>query len=399
MKSSHIRVLTSSVCFLLAFLWGCLSAGFYASAVEPKYSVSENYRNSSYYNSLLEIKLGDDQRQNVIDIALSQAGYHEGDSESELDGSNKAGKGNFVEYNRYYGKMGDSYSYAWCGSFIWWCMMHAGISESIYRPSLSCSKMISFFRDKNRLHGRDSGYVPIGGDIVFFANTNSGMPSFFGLVVSVTPEWIFTVEGDGDNCVNIRRYRKSDSYIYAYGAPDYTSSPGRYDFIPELTDNRVGSYAVRVAKTTVYTEYDGSIELVSVVDGEILEILSIVGNRGRIDVAGKTGFVNLSDLSPVGPDLTEPFPTDTATPETFPEPESDTSNGLDDFENTKVWEESEDDFLDENTEPIITNEPKEEYDDQIKINGEGIYSVLVLLGITVLITSVSVLLSKVNSDK
>jgi hypothetical protein len=322
MKNKDLALRTALLCLALAVALGALS-GVGASAADLRYSPSSAYRNSSYCAALLAVELTGDQRRDVINVALSQAGYREGDSEGELDGSNPSGTGNYAEYNRFYGKIGDSYAYAWCGSFVYWCMMHAGVPSKAYRPSLSCSKLVSNFREDGGLREKGSGYVPAGGDIVFFANTNTGSPSIYGIVVCVTDEWIYTVEGDGDNRVNVRRYRPDDSYIYAYGVPAYTSPAGTYDSVPELTDGRTGTYEVAADSVTIYKDSTGGEKLAEARRGELLELLSFAGSRGRVDVSGKTGFVPLSALVP----YTASSDTSSATGEPGPQPGTGNPDG------------------------------------------------------------------------
>ena len=115
-------------CFITAVLAILITAGAFlcapgASAL-PEYKPSEGYMSSKYYTALTEYKLTGDQRYDTVALALTQLGYHEGDSELDFDGMNTMGGKNFVEYNRIYGKVdngegnGTSYGYAWCAAFV-----------------------------------------------------------------------------------------------------------------------------------------------------------------------------------------------------------------------------------------------------------------------------------------
>ena len=94
-------------CFITAVLAILITAGAFlcapgASAL-PEYKPSEGYMSSKYYTALTEYKLTGDQRYDTVALALTQLGYHEGDSELDFDGMNTMGGKNFVEYNRIYG--------------------------------------------------------------------------------------------------------------------------------------------------------------------------------------------------------------------------------------------------------------------------------------------------------
>ena len=119
------------LCILVSFIF-CLSlVAFPSSAsIKPNYSAYEYgdaYKTSIYYDNLLEAKskLTGDHRYDVILIALSQVGYHEGNSDADMDGWNLGGSENFVEYNRLFCKLEGVWGYAWCAAFVSWCQFQA----------------------------------------------------------------------------------------------------------------------------------------------------------------------------------------------------------------------------------------------------------------------------------
>ena len=95
-----------------------------AGAVKPVYEFGGEYQSSPYYNNLLSYELTGDGRYDALAVAFTQLGYHEGDSDAEMNGENGSGSRNFVEYNRMYGKLdngegnGMSYGYSWCAAFV-----------------------------------------------------------------------------------------------------------------------------------------------------------------------------------------------------------------------------------------------------------------------------------------
>ena len=66
------------------------------AALTTVHNASEEYRQSPYYRHLRDLELTGDQRTDVVLVALSQLGYHEGDSEADMHGLNTKGSKNFV---------------------------------------------------------------------------------------------------------------------------------------------------------------------------------------------------------------------------------------------------------------------------------------------------------------
>ena len=63
---------------LLATAIASASLCMAASAVEPSYKVSSDYKDTLYYDNLLAFELTGDGATDVVAVALSQLGYHEG---------------------------------------------------------------------------------------------------------------------------------------------------------------------------------------------------------------------------------------------------------------------------------------------------------------------------------
>ena len=90
------------------------------SAVE-----SSIYNGSSYSKLLSGLSLSGDFRNSVISIALSQVGYHEGDSEKDFDGGNESGTGDYTDNGRYMQSLGT----ARCSEFSSWCVRMSGLPK------------------------------------------------------------------------------------------------------------------------------------------------------------------------------------------------------------------------------------------------------------------------------
>ncbi|MBQ3981854.1 MAG: CHAP domain-containing protein, partial [Treponema sp.] len=147
-----------------------------------------------------------DQRYDLIAVALSQVGYHEGNSDADMDGQNYSGNRNFVEYTRLYGKLdngegnGTSYGYAWCAAFVSWCLRQARIPEDLVITEVSCPRFIKFLSSAGIYRTRESRYSPLPGDLIFFKNAGSTATStHIGIVVGTSDGYVYTVEGNADD--------------------------------------------------------------------------------------------------------------------------------------------------------------------------------------------------------
>ena len=107
-------------------------------ALTMTYEPSSYYRSSVYYSRLTGVALTGNPKTDLVLVAASQVGYHEGNSRSELGGGNTSGTANYTEYAYWFGPRvrGDSnFWYAWCAMFISWCARQAGIPESMINNS------------------------------------------------------------------------------------------------------------------------------------------------------------------------------------------------------------------------------------------------------------------------
>lgn len=212
-----------------------------AMAVEPTYTVSKQYRESKYYENLKKIPLSGDMAADVIAIALSQLGYHEGNGNADLGGLNEKGTKDFVEYNVLYGKLdnnqgnGLSYGYYWCASFVNWCLRQAGVSDSASAAAeVSCRRWLAKCREAG-IYSDKAGYIPKSADLIFFKDADSEVTStHMGIVLYSDGDRVYTVEGntsaggfssDG-NYVAVKSYKLMSNYIVGYATPEYERNIG-----------------------------------------------------------------------------------------------------------------------------------------------------------------------------
>ncbi len=276
-----------------------------SASIKPNYSAyeySDAYKTSNYYEQLLEArsKLTGDHRYDVILIALSQLGYHEGDTDADMDGWNVFGSTNFVEYNRLFCKLDGIWGYAWCAAFVSWCQFQAGIPAAIDCSEVSCPRMINEILKPQGLYKTcESGYIPLTGDLIYFKSASSGAVStHVGLVIGVRDGYVYTIEGNGGDRVAKHKYALDDSYIVGYGALKYETKEGvDYSVFPLDEDTKPGNYIVTADSLNVRAGAGTSFSVLGTLSkGDKAEVIEFKENWGRIDFGGKEGWISISYL-------------------------------------------------------------------------------------------------------
>ncbi len=211
-----------------------------ASALTLGYSVSSAYASSPYYTALCNVTLTGNQREDIINVALSQVGYREGDYAGDYSGADDGYYNNYTEYNYWFNNyvssgmpVGGSWA-PWCATFVSWCARRAEIPTSVMQNSTVAGRgsngfNVMFYSGSSTLasssdndsHFMGYNYVPKKGDLFF---TRSW--SHVGLVISSDGTYVTTVEGNTNNDgsadgfgVFVRTRYVDDLY---FGVPDYT---------------------------------------------------------------------------------------------------------------------------------------------------------------------------------
>ena len=208
-------------------------------AVFQPYRMTDGYKSGKYYKNLTSLSLSGDEARDVLAIAMSQVGYHEGDSNADMHGESAVGTHDFVEYNVLAGKYdngqgnGLSYGYYWCASFVNWCLRMAGVSENASGSEVSCLRWYSDCKDLGIFKSK-SGYIPSSGDIIFFRDEGSTVSStHVGLVRYSDGQYVYTVEGNTSNgseyssngeYVALKKHSLSSKYIVGYATPKYNKN-------------------------------------------------------------------------------------------------------------------------------------------------------------------------------
>lgn len=233
--------------FFAAVLACSMAASFFAAparALEPAQTVSELYAASEYYDALVAVELTGDWRRDLVAVALSQLGYHEGWSKDDYGGGSATAWGNFVEYGSVFGGLDAE----WCAMFVSWCARQAqlpyyAVGNAARAASDGVGGTGSYWFHIYKAW--PDYYTPQAGDLVFF--TSDGYYSnHVGIAVKVTDTELWTVEGNALNAVRLRRRALDSESILHYGV--YLWDEGPQIELPAATKlefvNTDGDYAL-----------------------------------------------------------------------------------------------------------------------------------------------------------
>lgn len=289
-----------------------LSLRIEVGAVDDVYGMSASYKSGRYYENLQALHLSGDQARDVVAIAMSQLGYHEGNSESELDGLGSTGTRDFVEYNVLFGELdnnqgnGKSYGYYWCASFVNWCLRMAGVDESASGSFVSCHAWYSFSKKTDENMPKtfyDKGTdIPVEGDIIFFKDTGSSFDStHVGLVRYSAGGRVYTIEGNTSNgseyssngeYVALKSYDLADKYIVGYARPHYEANKTARRVDRSGAFLSLGDY-ISTDDITIYADSALSTDSGrSIPVHSVFEITEISDSYLKVKAGGTEGYVS-----------------------------------------------------------------------------------------------------------
>lgn len=271
------------------------------SALDPDYkNMSRAFDHSRYYLNLQYLNLTGDGRTDMVMVAMSQLGYHEGNSAAQTGGENRTGYGNFVEYNYRYGRVnqngnGLTYAYPWCASFVTYCARTAGIDEHVLPSGVNCAGWVSQFRAMGCYHTRNECYIPQKGDLIFFRSAGSSKTATHVGVVRYTCNGVvYTVEGNLSNQVALAAYDLNDTYVVGYASPRYAENPATaYTYLLDVYSE--GNYIIAAKSLPVYSQPGGGKKTYTLRLGDLMHIYEAKGMWGRTDY----GWIHLPDTQPV----------------------------------------------------------------------------------------------------
>jgi hypothetical protein len=249
----RLASLTLTFVFLLALLpSGVLAAGISQSFRD---SCSTSYKNGRYYSLLCEVNLTGNLGQDVVAVAESQIGYHEGNS-GELSGgngeSNVSYTGNYSEYYNYV--FGNNGSGNWCQAFVTWCFRAAGIgADKEPKNPFYMGEWAKVGASIYSWKDYEANLVkPKAGDVIVYHTSSSAdingsdisgtINTHIGIITSESNGVFYTIEGNTSNSGGYSGYvsnKKRTStagtgyvyttnnkkhYIYAIIRPNYGGS-------------------------------------------------------------------------------------------------------------------------------------------------------------------------------
>ncbi len=282
-KSVYPRFPQKTVAFVLSLVLMIILIPIpRAEALTPSYTPSSQYRTSSYHSALTAYSLTGNNRTDLIEVAKTQIGYHEGNSTNDLGGGNTSGSGNYTEYGYWYGLQDQ-----WCAMFVSWCLRQSGVTSDVVPSHASCTNWVSWFQTNATYNTRSSGYVPSPGDIIFFkSDAVTRASDHVGIVNYVSGSTVYTIEGNSSNQVRTRSYSLSDTYIVGYGIPAYTSDSVTLPGVYRITASALN---VRSGPSTSY----GIVDTLS--QNETVVVCELNGNWGKIYINGTdAGWISMS---------------------------------------------------------------------------------------------------------
>lgn len=170
----------------------------------------------------------------LLEIAVSQIGYKEKETNSQLDNKTaNAGDNNYTKYARdlhaagYY--QASKQGYAWCDMFHDHCHLVAAGMDPVEAQRVTCQTgpygagcywSAQYYKEAGRFYTDN----PQPGDQIFFHNY-----AHTGIVEKVENGIITTIEGNTSNMVARRTYKEGDSCIDGYGRPLYDTEENEED--------------------------------------------------------------------------------------------------------------------------------------------------------------------------
>ncbi len=147
------------------------------------------------------------QRLDIVKVAQTQIGYHEGP-----DNDNK--------YGAAFGQNG----LGWCGLFVAWCARQADIPEAI----LPNTGLATGYNQYGTVHPKGDGYIPLPGDLALFYGESPSQATHVSIVESynTATNQVTVIDGNWTDQVN----HHSDPYspggkseVSGYVVPHYSS--------------------------------------------------------------------------------------------------------------------------------------------------------------------------------
>lgn len=272
-----------------------------------KYTFSDGYKTSVWYHNLSQLELTENHRNNVLKIALSQLGYHEGE-ENDYTGSNPSSSANCTEYARIYSKTYNKNCFDWCATFVNWCLNQAHVDYAY--GEMGCQRWIEDYLIPQGLYQKSNAYggtyTPQPADLIFFDWDKNGYWSdHIGIVLYTTDTTVFTIEGNTSDNVGLKSYPLNDAQIVGYGTPEYIEGTEKtFDYSPSKSFV-AGDYVVTDKDLSLFYKADTSAESEALPYGAMVACNSKDGDWVSVKYNGVSGFINSSAITLVQPNVIE----------------------------------------------------------------------------------------------
>lgn len=274
---------------------------------DPNYTFSDAYKTSVWYENFNELELTQNTRNNILRIALSQLGYHEGDSADDFDGMNTGGTSNYIEYARLIVPNYNDNHYEWCACFVNWCLSQARVDYAY--GEIGCWKWAQWLKANDMFE--DSAayggtYTPQPADMIFFNwdGDNTGS-SHIGLVLYVTDTKIYTIEGNNGNQVAIHSYRMDDTDVIGFGTPAYPENDEPTIDFSCANEKPLGRYILNTANVRLIDDANVDGQLIRRLQlGSTVILLGVEDKYAHVRIGEEEGYVLATSLQ-----LLTPYPT------------------------------------------------------------------------------------------
>jgi hypothetical protein len=200
----------------LAVVTACAACAAPVSALAPQTKLSSAYQSGVYWQRLSQVELTGNYCTDLVNVALSQVGYHEGSDSAGYSGTEYYGWRNYTEFGSVC-----SLDASWCAMFVSWCARQAGIPRSVLNTASRAVVNSSAYSFHVPFYTKSS-YSPKPGDLIFFQHPGYHV----GVVVAANADRVVTVEGNASNAVRMNSYSPGDRTITGYGVYSGTAADG-----------------------------------------------------------------------------------------------------------------------------------------------------------------------------
>lgn len=211
----------------------------------------------------------------VVNIALSEVGYLEKKTNSNLDDKTaNAGTNNYTKYGRdmhaLYPSVMD-FPAAWCDAFVDWCFYKAygvATAKSLLGGNFDDYTVASAQMFKNKGGWLDYKATPAVGDQIFFVTSGKAQTianiCHTGIVYAVDSKYVYTVEGNTSGANGVvangggvakKSYLRTYNRIAGYGRPAY----GTITVASPVTATPAGTPVKVASKVAVAKYFDKSV--------------------------------------------------------------------------------------------------------------------------------------------